>query len=243
MICPFETYTNYCPFCSPHQRFQNQNMIDNLYRQRIAANTQEIRNVNSKINEYLRIPILRGNINPQILSNINTNIKNDILEFKTQMETAADYNAEQAAKQGKKVIPYIISNIYSITYDRNNILSLSLLFQENIDGRNSFIRTSYNYDLNTGKPLALKDLFKPNVNYISILNREIRRIIQQNPSAYFKDTLKNFNGIAEDQPFYLDDNELSIYFGFNEIAPIASEIPIIKIPLYDLHEVLKNIAN
>jgi hypothetical protein len=116
---------------------------------------------------------------------------------------------------------------------------LSLLFQENINGKNSFIRTSYNYDLNTGKPLSLKDLFKPNVNYTNILNQEIRRIIQQNPSAYFKDTLKNFTGITEDQPFYLDDNELNIYFGFNEIAPIASEIPIIKIPLYDLREVMK----
>lgn len=236
MICPFETYPNYCPFYFPHQSFQE---YDNLYRQRIFADTQEITNDNSKIKEYLRVPILHGNVNPKMLNYMNENIKNDIMEFKTQMEAAADYNAELAAKQNKKVIPYIISNIYSITYDKDNILSLSLLFQENINGKNSFIRTSYNYDLNTGKPLSLKDLFKPNVNYTNILNQEIRRIIQQNPSAYFKDTLKNFTGIAEDQPFYLDDNELNIYFGFNEIAPIASEIPIIKIPLYNLHEVLK----
>lgn len=239
MICPFESYAYYCPFCSSHHNFQKQSVTDNIYRESIYASAQEIINENKKIKEYLRIPILHGSTDPRILNYITENIKNDILEFKDQMENAADYNASQLSKQGKKIIPYEISNIYSITYDRNDILSLSLLYQQNINNRNSFIRTSYNYDLKSGKPLSLKDLFKPNTDYVNVLNNEIRKNIQENPSAYFKNTLENFKGIAEDQPFYLDDDELNIYFSFNEIAPTASEIPIVRIPLSNLHSILK----
>lgn len=239
VICPFETYPYRCPFCSSRNKNNTQNIAYNLYRESITSSTQEIKSENDKIKEYLRIPILHSNINYQILETINTNLKNDILEFKSQMESAADDNAELSEKQGKKNIPFEISNIYSITYDKNDILSLSLIYQENVNNQNSFIRTSYNYDLNTGKPLSLSDLFKPNTDYINTLNNQVRNILQKNSSAYFKDSIKNFKGIAQDQPFYLDDNTLNIYFSFNEIAPVASEIPIIKIPLSNLDRILK----
>lgn len=237
MICPFETYAYYCPFYS--FRSQKTPQLKNKFRvPLITSHTEEVINKNDKITEYLRVPILEGNINPQILNNMNKNIRSDILEFKNEMENAAEDNWDYNIKQGKKVVPIEISNIYTITYDKNNILSLSILYQENINNRNSFIRSSYNYDLKNGKALSLNDLFKPGVDYVKILNNAIRNEIETNQNVYFPNTLKNFKGINQYQPFYLDDASLNIYFGFNEIAPLASEIPIIKIPLSDLKEAL-----
>lgn len=237
MICPFETYAYYCPFYS--FRYQKPPLKNKYRNPLVTANTEEIINNTSKIREYLRIPVLKENIDTQLLNNINKNIKNDILEFKSEMENAAEDNWNNLIKEGKNPVPVEISNIYTITYDKNNILSLSIIYQENINNRNSFIRSSYNYNLNSGKSLSLKDLFKPTADYVKILNSNIKNIIEANPNAYFPNTLKNFKGINAYQPFYLDDDSLNIYFGFYEIAPMASEIPIIKIPLSNLKEVLK----
>lgn len=197
--------------------------------------TTKITNSNDKINEYLQIPVFHGEINPQILENINSNIKNDILEFKNQMESAADENAQNLKKQGKKPDPYQISNTYSITYNKNDILSISLFYQQYISGKNSYIRATYNYDLKTGGSMPLKNLFKQGVDYLGTLNRKTREKLQVN----YPSILAQFKGIAEDQPFYLDNNTLVLFPRFNEIAPTVSAIPVIRIPLHELSNILK----
>lgn len=201
----------------------------------LTVTTIKITNTNDKINEYLQIPVFYGDINPQILQNINSNIKNDILEFKKQMEIAADENAENLKKQGKKPEPYEISNTYSITYNKNNILSISLFYQQYISGKNSYIRVTYNYDLKTGESMSLKNLFKHGVDYLGTLNRKARKKLQAN----YPNTLAQFKGITEDQPFYLDNNTLVLFPRFNEIAPTISAIPVIVIPLSELINILK----
>jgi hypothetical protein len=196
----------------------------------LTATTTQIKSENDKIHEYLQIPIFKGDINKNILENINTNVKNDIMEFKQQMEEAAEENAENLKKQGKKPTPYEISNIYSITYNKNNILSVSLIYQEYVGGRNSYIRTTYNYNLQTGESMPLKSLFRQNTDYIETLNKKIREQLQAN----YPSITSQFTGITEDQPYYLDNTNLVVFLRFNEIAPFVSDIPVIKIPLTEL---------
>lgn len=222
-----------CPFC-PFQ-YSNLYNIKRCKHNRTPLDSNplnvtftEINEEKNYIQEHLQIPIFHGEINPQILANINNNIENDILEFKNQLETAAQENAENLKKQGKNIIPFQISNTYLVTYNKKNILSISLIYQEYINGKNSYIKTTYNYNLKSGESMPLKSLFKQNVNYIEILNNKIRAKLKTS----------TFKGIAEDQPYYLDDNNLVIFLKFNEIAPLASEIPIIKIPLIELKDVL-----
>ena len=238
MNCPFRTYDYYCPFQKSyisHTKTRS-NFNDSLP---LSVNTSEIKSNTEAIQEYLRVPIFSGKISPNILAFINENIKNDILEFKNQMESAAEENMEQLKKQEKAVIPFKISNIYSVTYNENGLLSVSILYEEYINGKNSYIRTAYNYDLKSGTSMSLKDLFKANVDYKTVLDKKIQEKIKLNSQAYFPNTLNNFKGISPYQPFYLDKNNLIIFFEFNEIAPIASEIPTIKIPLYELKGILK----
>lgn len=215
--------------------------MQNLYRQNLNnlnVITDEINKEDSNIHEYLRIPVLQGNINSEILNSINTNIRNDILEFKNQFESSAEENSKDKKNMGINYKPWTISNNYILTYNKNGIFSISLIFQELINGRNSYIRTSYNYDLTTGKPLPLKSLFKPGTDYISFLNKESSKQIKADTLKYPSNTTSNFKGITPDHPYYLDNNNLNLFFGFNEIAPTSSEIAVIKIPYEELNSIL-----
>jgi hypothetical protein len=236
MPCPYLVYGTFCPYEThetyPIYRFSYRPIKPDPP---LTATTTKITDTTEKITEYLLIPVFHGNINKEILENINSNVKNDILEFKRQMEEAADENAENFKKQGKKVIPYQISNTYSITYNKNEILSLSLIYQEYISGKNSFIRTTYNYNLQTGESMPLRSLFKQGADYIGTLNQKIREKLK----VSYPEITAQFKGIAEDQPYYLDNNTLIIFLRFNEIAPIVSDIPVIRIPLAELGNILK----
>jgi hypothetical protein len=205
----------------------------------ISVTTQDVNLSNNYIKENLRIPKLTGLKTPAISSQINKSIENDIMEFKRQMEESAKESEETAKKTGSKFIPYSISNIYDITFNKNNIISLTILYHEYVSGKNYYIKTSYNYDTSTGKALSIGDLFKPGTNYKEIIDNLIRKQLYQNKNQYFPGSLENFKGIAEDQPFYLEDNNLIVFFGFNEIAPLQSQIPTVKIPLSQLQNSLK----
>lgn len=161
------------------------------------------------------------------------------MEFKSQMEYAAKEAAKKARMNGEEFEPFVISSVYEVTYNKNYIISISIIYHQYINGRNSYIKTSYNFDLMDGKSLSLKDLFKEGVDYQAVINKEVRKELILNREKYFPDTLENFKGIAKYHPFYIDNNGIDVYFGFHEIAPIASEIPIIGIPFSALKNYIK----
>lgn len=139
----FDCY--YCPY------------INNMYRldspsNQISVRTKDIKSSNEKIKEDLRIPVFQGPIAPNILQLINSNVNNDIMEFKRQMEEAANENAERARRNNQPINPYRISNVYAVTYNKNNILSLSIIYEQVINNRIYYTRTTYNYDIRSTDP-------------------------------------------------------------------------------------------
>jgi rubrerythrin len=200
-------------------------------RNPVTAETKPVKSKSNTIEFDLRIPVIKGLNNQNVQRQINNAIESDIEEFRNQMQHAAEEGSALAKSQGKSFIPYIASTNYSVTYDKNSILSISILYHEYVGGKNVYIRAPYNFDIRNGKSLGLREIFKPGVNYREILNREIRRQLQSNPSIYPPDAAANFKGIAEDQPYYLEGDNLVVYFGFNQIAPTVSEIPVIRIPI------------
>lgn len=205
----------------------------------LSIRSKDIKSSNEKIKEDLRIPVIQGAIAPNILQFINSNINNDIMEFKRQMEEAAEENAERAEKNNQPINPYRISNIYVVTYNKNNILSLSLIYEQIINGRTYYTRTTYNYDIQSGRSLSVLDLFKPGINAKSLINTEIMKELGTNPQKYFPGAINSFKGIADDQPFYIDDTDLVLFFRFNEIAPAGTDIPTIRILLAKFKDSLK----
>ena len=62
------------------------------------------------------------------------------------------------------------------------------------------------------------------------INEEIRKEINKHQDYYFTGK-EGFNGIKEDQSFYIKDNKLLIHFPYYEIAPYATGMPEFEITL------------
>lgn len=92
-------------------------------------------------------------------------------------------------------------------------------------------------DLESGVFYELKDLFKPDSSYVKVLSDIIGEQIKTDPeySYVFPDTYK---GIAPNQPFYVDEKNLYIYFTPYEIAPYAAGFPTFKIPFSEIEQIL-----
>lgn len=88
-------------------------------------------------------------------------------------------------------------------------------------------------DLKTGEFYRLEDLFKPGSDYVKKLSAIVGERIKNDPqySYVFPDSYK---GIAPDQPFYVDEEALTLYFAPYEIAPYAAGFPSFRIPYAEI---------
>lgn len=88
-------------------------------------------------------------------------------------------------------------------------------------------------DLTNGKFYELDNLFKKNCDYVEVLSDIIRKQIESmGPDSGI--WIDQYKGIKENQPFYLSENVLNIYFTPYEIAPYAYGFPTFKIPYKDI---------
>jgi len=92
-------------------------------------------------------------------------------------------------------------------------------------------------DLVSGVFYELKDLFKKDSNYVKVLSDIIANEIKTN-EEYSYVFPGAFNGIQPNQPFYIDENNLYIYFNPYEIAPYAAGFPTFKIPFTQISSII-----
>ncbi len=196
----------------------------------VTVYTKELRYKKDYIEVDLRIPVFQGPMFQPAVNRMNTAIESDIREFNRQMEEAAKEYVEGPMLEGRDVIPYRISNVYRVTYNRNNIISIVLTYYEFVGGRDYYIKVSYNYNLLTGRPLSLSDLFRENIDYKKLIDEAIRSEVRRNPEAYFPGTIERFQGITVGQPFYIENERIVIFFGFHQMAPTEAGIPVIALP-------------
>jgi len=103
----------------------------------------------------------------------------------------------------------------------------------------------YTFDLETQERIELKDLFKTDADYVAVINEKIDSQIQALGEASLEaggedwSPYDGFETIDPDQPFYLTDDSLVVFFGLYEIAPYAAGIPMFEIPFSELESVMK----
>lgn len=182
------------------------------------------------LKEDIKIPqVLNGNDEKKI-NLINNVINNDIL---TKVEEAEKVSKEyfENSGQGSPIFPYEIHSRYSVTEDNNLIISLYNDYYEFLGGAHGMTtKTSYTIDKEKESLISLKDLFTKGYNYNDIINEEIKKQISKNPENYF-DSGSEFKGISENQSFYIEGDNLVIYYQLYELAPYVFGFPEFKIPL------------
>lgn len=194
-----------------------------------------------KNDEYLEstinMPVIT-NSNKIVERSTNDKIKNDIFEFYNKSyKEAKQYLKDNPDEENK-----FVANVdFELKKNTDSALSIKVRYYTYSGGAHGFYQDiAYNVDMRTGKFLELMDLFKDNTKYKEVIDEEIKRQIaelekkdEENIGIY------NFKGIKENQNFYLQDENLVIYFDLYDITPYATGIPEFSIDKKLISSMLK----
>jgi uncharacterized protein YceK len=198
----------------------------------VTITTNQVQQNNETIQVDLSIPVIDGLQDSLLQQQLNNRFEQDASKFETDIATQAGEDIKEAAASGYPFRQYNATTAYKVAYNQNGLLSVTVDYYQFTGGAHGGTeRRPYNYNLETGKELSLQDLFKAGVNYKEILNQEIAAQIKANPEGgYFTQPELEFKTIDDNQPFYLTDGGLVVYFAQYEIAPYYVGIPEFKIP-------------
>lgn len=180
-------------------------------------------------------PLVQGIKDKQVEEKINQIIQKDVLNFKEILQTESEKYLQGAKEEGWEIRKYSATIYYIAHYQKHDLLSLSVFYYSYTLGAHGHtLQRAYNFNLLNGEEIFLSDILKEKENYVGIINQEIKKQIELNPQEYFSDW-SVFQSISEEQPFYLIEDGIVVYFGLYEIAPYSSGIRYFKIP-YSLFE-------
>ncbi|MGE5589804.1 MAG: DUF3298 domain-containing protein [Bacillota bacterium] len=195
--------------------------------------TRRIREESERLKVDIQYPEVSG-LGPAVDAAINQPLKDWALDalaggYKA-VENAAQ--APEAPKQSEVVADY------RVTLNQDSLLSIVLTNYTYTAGaaHGVTIQTSDTFDLETGRIYALQDLFRPGVDYIDLLTREVRR--QMRERGLEESLLTPFETVKPTQKWYLTNDGLVLYYGQYEYWPYAWGIQEFPIPLADLKDVL-----
>jgi len=136
-------------------------------------------------------------------------------------------------------IDYSYYGQFSVEFFKKNLLVLQLSAYNYPFGAAHGMPTEIylHVDLTHGRFYELEDLFTQNSNYVQVLSDIIRKQIENmGPDSGI--WLDQYKGIKVDQPFYISENVINIYFTPYEIAPFAYGFPTFKIPYQEIMDII-----
>ena len=172
----------------------------------------------------VRLPALENTGHTELEQKINQEISTRIQAVIDEAEARARETKEAYVATGgdpDDYMPVIIDVDYEVKCQNDQYLSFVINKTETRASAYTEFYT-YNIDLETGKELTLRDLLGP--NWMETVNTqveaEIARRAQDPDNIYWTEEQGGFQGIEEDQPFYLNENGLPVVvFEKYEIAP------------------------
>lgn len=137
-------------------------------------------------------------------------------------------------------LDYSYTGDFSVEFFQKNLLVMELYGYEYYFGAaHGMPNKSYtNINLINGCFYKLGELFKEDSDYVARLSEIIGEMIKTDPNYdyVFPDA---YQGIAEDQPFYVNAENLFIYFAPYEIAPYVAGFPTFPIPFTKISDIIK----
>jgi Protein of unknown function (DUF3298) len=92
------------------------------------------------------------------------------------------------------------------------------------------------FNVLTGKTYQLKDLFKKDSNYVSILSKIVGEQIKERDIM----VLGEYKGIKPDQDFYIADKSLVLFYQLYDLAPYVYGIPHFPISIYTIQDIIED---
>jgi hypothetical protein len=192
------------------------------------------------INYLIYYPEVNGVAKKKIKMEINVKLK-QMSYFKTSFEEGTKSPVEISSDD---VLNYNYYGNFLVIFFKKNLLVLDITGYYYRFGAAHGMPSKKTpcIDLRRGEFYNLRDLFMAGVYWTSELNEIIENMINTNPQYeyIFKES---FKGIAVDQDFYIDDNNLYIYFPPYEIGPYAAGFVTFKIPFAQIEGMINKKGN
>jgi hypothetical protein len=170
---------------------------------------------------------------------LNSYYKNSTAKFKSKLEKEAQKYYKETEGSSTPFHPYVANVDYKVPLNKPPFLSLYVNYYQYTGGAHGLYTWKANtFDLNEKKLLHLDDLFQQEDKYKEIIRTEIVRQIKQNESIYFPDAVEKVTSTKKFH-YFLEPDNLVIYFSLYEIAPYSSGIPQFRIPYTLLRDYLK----
>ncbi len=175
----------------------------------------------SIVSGMIKVPQFFGMKNLATERYINEEQYREANYFAEMLLKQANDDKKEFEKQGWEFRPYEMATDFKIGLNNDNCLSFYVDYYRFTGGAHGMTeRKSFTYDLQIGIELSLSDIFSKNVDYEKIILEEINLAIEQeleeDPHIYFQDHLDSLN---YNKGFYMNEDELVIYFQLYEIAP------------------------
>ncbi len=203
----------------------------------------ETRNVfyqTDEIQVELEIPVLKNIVNEDIQELINTMFDDDATNFVEEVRSGYPEYAKDAEEYDFEPHAFVAYTEFEVTFNQGGILSIPVTYYQFTGGAHGMTEIrSYNFDLRGGDLFQLKD-FLDN-QQIALINNEIKRQLQEDDERFFPDAAEEFEGIADNQNFYLENGNLVVYFGLYELGPYVMGIPEFPVSFASLELSLEDI--
>ncbi|NLY55459.1 MAG: DUF3298 and DUF4163 domain-containing protein [Firmicutes bacterium] len=174
----------------------------------------------------LNYPRVDGLKNSALAAEINSRWTAEIDAFAAGLIAMASEHFADFVDEGWNPFPYDIQTEVEINTLTDELLSITIYYYQYTGGAHGFTdKRSYNYDLRNGRRLELADLFAPGVDYLTFVTRQIKEQIGESPEYW------DFELIDPNQPFFIRDGQVYVYFGLYEIAPYVAGFPEFPIVL------------
>jgi len=163
-------------------------------------------------------------------------LDNKLLEYKINYEI--NDTVEDLVKMQRKEfedLEYMRSN-YNVGLNEKSLLSI--VFDNYVYWKGAMhgltVLDSLTVDLESGKRYNFDDLFDLNTNYRQKLDSIIKEKIKEE-NIYL---IRNFEEINKNQSFYLEENNLVIYYQLYEYTPYAYGFLKFFIPYEDIKDII-----
>lgn len=202
------------------------------YEENIPEITEQTdKGANKYMSWDLTVSQIKGLEDLKIQKNINKELLGTVNKIKKQMLRDAKKAYKESKKSEYPFRPFEMIANYDVHYLDSDIMSLTMDIYQYTGGAHGYtLKKAYNYNLKTGKKLSYQDVIKDCPNYKEILIEEITKQIKQNPDIYFENAVDTVKTFTDDQPFYITEKGIVVYYGLYEIAPYSSGIREFLIP-------------
>src|SRR5699024_1154820 len=127
---------------------------------------------------------------------------------------------------------------YEIKSNERNIISLTqsnyAIMPQAANGLN--LMNSLTADTKTGRTYRLQDIIKEGSKYRKVLSAHVRHQLKERGIPTFDEHVN----IKKDQPFYITDKCLVLYFQAIDITPRYVGVPVFPISIFDLENISKD---